>query len=292
MRVDHWLRNRYPGLTRRHVEEALQHRLVTSAGGGALAGGATFNPDAPPACLNLDAHLAALRAGNPDLRIQVLTESTDVIAVDKPARIPGHPISLLDRDTVTHWAFATYPEILGWATACQPTITPHRLDTGTSGILLVARTADAYAQWRQRFSAGQVEKTYLAWCRGIGPVQTVICTLPVAHDPSDRRRMICISEGGIRRVGRIFAAETQLRTLEQKAGHFLCELKMRTGVTHQIRVHMAALGNPLLGDSLYGPGGDSLGTGTDHALLRCVSLVSGDRQFHAPDAGFRHDPLG
>lgn len=291
MRVDHWLRDRYPGLGRRHIEEALSHRLVTTAGGGVLSRGDNVEPGHVPSCARLDEHLAALRAGNPELEVSVITETADLIVVDKPPGMPSHPLSLMENGTVTNWALARYPEIAAWAPPYQPTISPHRLDTGTSGILLVARTSRAYEDWRIRFGARQVEKTYLAWCRGIGPHQPLVCTRRIAHDPADRRRMVCLEDGAETPNVRSFPAETHVRTLEQGSGHFLCELTMRTGVTHQLRVHMASLGFALLGDGLYGPAPEQRYIGVKHALLRCIGLKSGDVHFRAPDVGFRRDPL-
>lgn len=290
MRVDHWLRQRYPQLSRRHVEEALSQRFVTTPGGGSLARGGSVDLQAPPLCARLEGHLATLLSGNPALSVPIILELPDLVVVDKPAGMPSHPLSLLERDTITHWAMARYPEICRWATQCQPTITPHRLDTGTSGALLVARTGAGYEQWRRRFTQKHVEKTYLAWCWGKGPAAPAVCKFDIAHAPGDRRRMVALPAGRTREPERIFSAETRIRTREQFAGYFLAELAMHTGVTHQIRVHMAAMGYPLLGDALYDPQINHRGIEFPNALLRCVRILSEDLDVCAEQESFNSDP--
>lgn len=286
MRVDHWLRELYPQFRRRHVEEALAQRLVTAPGGGRLARGGIIDPHNPPLCARLDDHLTTLNAGNPSLSVPIILELPGLVVVDKPAGMPGHPLSLMERDTITHWALARYPEIRTWAVDCQPTVTPHRLDTGTSGALLVARSANAYRDWRRRFTEKRVEKTYLAWCWGTGPLAPVKCALPIAHAPGDRRRMIALPVDG----GAGYAAETWLHTVDQQQEYFLAELVMRSGVTHQIRVHTAALGHPLLGDALYDPLHAQRGTAFPNALLRCIRIRSDDLDVRARSESFRAGP--
>lgn len=276
VRVDYWLRQRYPELTRRHIDEALANQLVRSASGAQLAKGAMVANDLPPDCSPLEQHLAIIRAGNPQLQIPVLHVSAALLAIDKPAGMPSHPISLFDDGTVTNWAIARYPEVLQWAKDCQPTITPHRLDTDTSGVLLVARTSDAYELWRRRFSEKKVMKHYLAWCWGQGPTDDLLITSGIAHDPRDRRKMLVAGENGSPHRRKIFAAATAVRMCRQLQDRFLCELTMHTGVTHQIRVHLASTGNPLLGDRLYDSKYENRCELFSHTLLRCTGLQYGE----------------
>ncbi len=272
MRADYWLRRHYPSLSRRHIDEALARWLVKTAHGGPLVKGAEIGADSTPDCTQLERHLALLRQGNAALSIPVLLESEELVVVDKPAGIPGHPLSLFETDTVTHWAIATYPQILTWADGCQPTVTPHRLDTDTSGVLLVAKTGAAYTAWRKRFSQKSVSKRYLAWCWGQGPVEQRSVMSAMAHDPTDRRKMICLSQPDPAPSGRVFPALTMLRTLRQLKDRFLCELTMRTGVMHQIRVHMESVGYPLLGDQLYDRKWTERVEQYPLTLLRCTRL--------------------
>mgnify|MGYP001583300109 CR=1 FL=1 len=286
MRADHWLREHYPALNRRHIDEALARKLVRPAGGGSLVKGAEISAGLPPDCALLDLHLELLGKGNSALRIPVLLESMEIVVVDKPAGIPSHPISLFDTNTVTSWAIATYPEILTWAGVCQPTVTPHRLDTDTSGILLVARTGEAYTMWRRRFSEKKVEKRYLAWCWGRGPSAARMIDVAIAHDRRDRRKMLAVDGQNVAHAGSKFSAATGVRTIHQLRDRCLCELTMHTGVTHQIRVHMALLGNPLVGDRLYDPDCNDRAEQFPHTLLRCIALHFDEFQVAADGEGF------
>lgn len=286
MRADHWLRQHYPALSRRHIEEAMARRLVRTARGGTLVKGAAITVASPPDCVLLDRYLELLGKGNSTLQIPVLRETDAVVALDKPPGTPSHPISLFDADTVTNWAIARYPEILDWVGGCQPTITPHRLDTDTSGVLLVARTGAAYAAWRRRFSEKKVAKHYLAWCWGQGPPVPRDITAAITHDPADRRKMMCFPPQQVPHSGRKFAAATTARTLQQLEDRFLCELQMHTGVTHQIRVHMASLGTPLLGDRLYDPACSDRAGQYPHTLLRCTRLQCAEFSVQADGEDF------
>ena len=260
-------------MSRRHIDEALARRLVTSADGRPLVKGAGITADQSPDCALLDSYLERLGEGNSALHIPVLLESAGLVVVDKPPGIPSHPVSLFDSNTVTNWAIVHYPEILLWAHKCQPTITPHRLDTDTSGILLVARTGAAYEIWRRRFTEKKIEKRYLAWCWGQGPAGLRIIDAVIAHDRRDPRKMLAVDGQNIAHAGqRKFSAATSVRTIRQLQDRWLCELVMHTGVTHQIRVHMASAGYPLLGDRLYDLEINDRAEQFPHTLLRSTAL--------------------
>jgi 23S rRNA pseudouridine1911/1915/1917 synthase len=286
VRIDSWLRERYPRLTRRHIEEALSAGLVTRRGGGRLARGDLLDSGSPPDCARLDAHLDGLRSGNVTLHVPVLAESADTLAVDKPPGVPCQPISLLERETVSHWAFARYPEIRAWATDCQPTVTPHRLDIDTSGVLLVARTRAAFDTWRRRFGDGRVTKRYLAWCWGRGPERELLIDAGIAHDPRDPRKMVAMRGTQRPHRGRVCRAETMVHIRRQLRDRFLAEITMRTGVTHQVRVHLAWHGTPLLGDRLYDDCYDIRKGNPERTQLRCIALCSGEFAVTAPSDEF------
>jgi 23S rRNA pseudouridine1911/1915/1917 synthase len=288
MRTDYWLRKKYPELSRRHIEEALERRLIKSAEGRPLVKGAMVPANQPPDCTLLDNFLKRLGEGNSTLQVPVILETAELVVVDKPPGTPSHPVSLFDSSTITNWAIARYPEILLWANKCQPTITPHRLDTDTSGILLVARTGEAYAIWRRRFSEGKVEKRYLAWCWGQGPSGLRTIDAAMAHDRRDPRKMLALDGQNVAHAGaRRFPASTDVRTIHQLADRFLCELMMHTGVTHQIRVHMAMAGTPLLGDKLYNPLPADRVEQFPHTLLRCTALQCDRFSVSADTESFR-----
>ena len=102
VRVDLWLRRRFPVLSRRHVEEALLSGLVRSATGARVRKGDVIEATGTLDCSELEQHLAHIAAGNPGLEVAVLFEDAAIAVIDKPAGMPGHPVSLFETDTVTH----------------------------------------------------------------------------------------------------------------------------------------------------------------------------------------------
>ena len=281
IRLDAWLRRRYPGLSRQHIIEAIEEGLVRREGGGRLRKGDRIAD--PPDCTGLDRHLARILSGNPALDVPVLEETDDIIVVDKPAGMPGHPVHLLDIDTVCHWALARYPQIRAWCTAGQPTLTPHRLDTGTSGVLLVAKTAAAYRHWRGLFSGGKVEKQYLAWCWGVPAADRWRVDIGLVHDTSDRRRMVPAGGG---RAQRVLPAESHVSVEKRLDDRFLCRVTCRTGVMHQVRAHLRVSGHPLLGDDLYDDAFAARPASFPHVLLRAVRLAAPGFTAAAPETPF------
>jgi 23S rRNA pseudouridine1911/1915/1917 synthase len=123
----------------------------------------------------------------------------------------------------------------------------HRLDTGTSGLLLAARTPDAYARLRQAFRRKLIEKHYLAIVHGRLEAERTIVQ-PLRRHRRSRRRMVQAHPG---QAGS-WPATTDVRPLLRSAALTLVHLRMRTGVTHQLRVHLASIGHPVLGDRRYG----------------------------------------
>src|SRR5262249_43510504 len=124
----------------------------------------------------------------------------------------------------------------------------HRLDTGTSGLLLAARSMRSFGALRAAFRAGAVEKRYLAVVAGDASRLDGLCLqVPLAHDPGDRRRMVEAPAGAS-----AWAADTRIMVRAVGPGASLVEATIRTGVTHQVRVHLALRGHPVLNDTLYG----------------------------------------
>jgi 23S rRNA pseudouridine1911/1915/1917 synthase len=175
--------------------------------------------------------------------LRVAYEDPDFVVVDKPAGMVVHP-------AVGHGAGTLVHALLGlggqWSTAggeARPGIV-HRLDKGTSGLILAARTDTAHRALAAQLADRRLSRTYLAIARGGIPGERGLLEGPIGRDPRDRLRMAVV-EGGR-------PARTGYRILGREGGHTLVRCDLETGRTHQIRVHLAGMGHPVAGDEVYG----------------------------------------
>jgi 23S rRNA pseudouridine1911/1915/1917 synthase len=175
--------------------------------------------------------------------LEVLYDDEDLVVVVKPAGMVVHPAPGHSSGTLVH-------ALLGrggsWSTAggeARPGIV-HRLDRGTSGLMIAARSDAAHRDLSRQLATRTLSRTYLAIARGRPPAPAGVLEGPVGRDPRNRLRMAVV-EGGR-------TARTRYRLLEARSGYSLLELELDTGRTHQIRVHLTALGHPIAGDAEYG----------------------------------------
>lgn len=288
MRADKALQQLFPALNKRHVLEALEHGLVTleqrriKKGDSVEVSRLELTP--------LKTHLEKLLQGNNTLTLPVLWESGEEWIVDKPAGMPSHPLSLFETETPTHWAYVQSGRISIEFPGVQPTITPHRLDTGTSGVLVVCKTHQAYEKWRERFQKKEVSKKYLAWCIGESSKNCLDMSELIGHCPSDSRKMLVVSDEAPGREP-IQLAQTQARLLMNQDGYSLWEVECTTGVTHQVRVHLAYAGFPLVGDSLYDPHFSERKRQRNHHCLRASEIIWESNRVVADTEEFRRGPF-
>jgi len=205
---------------------------------------------------------------DPDLALDVLLERDGYVVIDKPAGVPSHPLREAERGTLAGALVARYPEMRGVGYRNREPGILHRLDTHTSGLMLAARDQETFNAFRKLLQAGEIEKTYLARCQGTVPAPIVIETL-IANDPRDARRVrACTDPREIKRL-RAQRARTEVLTSTPAEHGSLVEVRADNARRHQIRVHLASIGHPLLGDTLYGgPAPEDL----DGHLLHAVSL--------------------
>lgn len=287
-RADKILKSLFPTLTSRHVDEALEASLVTKNGKKIKKG--TYLLPLEIETSALSQHLENLKRGNRDLKLVVINETPEEWIIDKPAGMVSQPLSLFDRETPTHWAFAKDPGLLKEFGEVQPTLTPHRLDRGTSGLLIVCRNKLSFQKWRLAFEKKEVKKKYLAWCVGNVPSNELEMREPIGHHPSDPRKMVVVS--GLENKYRmpLLEAHTQARLRQKKGPFSLWEVECSTGVTHQVRVHMASLGLPLVDDSLYNPQFVSSENGNDFHWLRAFELSFNEKHASLDTSEFEKGP--
>jgi 23S rRNA pseudouridine1911/1915/1917 synthase len=156
----------------------------------------------------------------------------------------------------------------------QPTLTPHRLDTDTTGLLIVAKTKKAYEHWRTLFREKKVRKKYSAWCWGHPKEDSFEITYPIAHATMDRRKMTAIMNSVTRHIPPIQQARSFVTVLEKFQNRFLCEVVSYSGITHQVRIHLASMGFPIIGDHLYDPQFKSRNLRPKHHQLRAVEITT------------------
>lgn len=241
-RLDHFLQEKLPDYSRARLQSWIHDGRVRVMGEAvtrpAHALGGTERVEVEPA------ELPPLKAEPEDIALDVLYEDDAVIAINKPAGLVVHAGAGHDSGTLVNALLHRFGRLSGVGGALRPGIV-HRLDRFTSGVLLVARHDRAHRDLSAQFSARTVEKHYLALVHGAVRHDEGRIDSPIARDPIRRIRMTSRLDYGR-------AALTEYRVLRRLPGFTLLDVRIGTGRTHQIRVHMSSLGHPVAGDRLYG----------------------------------------
>lgn len=225
-----------------------------------------------------------LHATAEDLPLDILYEDDAVVAVNKPAGMVVHAGAGRDSGTLVNALLHRFGALSDVGGPLRPGIV-HRIDKGTSGVLLVAKNDLAHRALAAQFAGRTVEKTYLAMVEGVVKAERGTIERAIARDPAHRTRMTA-------RLATGRTAHTEFRILRRYAKFTKLEVKIGTGRTHQIRVHLASLRHPVVCDTLYGaaatPAGcEALGRPWLHAWkIAFVSPAGGERvTVEAPLAG-------
>jgi len=240
-RLDRYLAARFPELSRTRLQELVADGHVRVGGRASkrshqVAAGETVEIEIPP-------------PPSPEVRpeavpLEILYADEDLAVVNKPAGVIVHPGAAASAGTLASALLHRFGKLSTVGGPLRPGIV-HRLDRGTSGALLVARSDAAHRSLVEQFRERRIEKTYLALLHGRMKQESGRIELPVARDMRRRSRMTAR-----RREGR--PARTDWRVRLRLNGFTLIEADLHTGRTHQLRVHFSALGHPVVGDTLYG----------------------------------------
>lgn len=268
-----FLVERFPELSRNQVKRALENRWIRRSSlpkGEWAALSPSLKGDASPLELELEIDWRALeqeflpRSLVPRVQgcaLEILYEDDRLLVLNKPSGMPSAPLHYDEEDTAVHHALAHYPE-LPRTHPKEPGLL-HRLDTGTSGCLAFAKTQEAYDSIKKAWKLGQIKKFYLARVSQLPPGRLPIeIELPLGHDPKSSRRMR-VADKKIR--GKPLPARTTVLEARPVGPHTELLIQLHTGVMHQIRVHLAALGCPIVGDRVYG--GEEAGRLELHCLM-------------------------
>ncbi|MEO8127386.1 MAG: RluA family pseudouridine synthase [Bryobacteraceae bacterium] len=265
-RLDHFLQEKLPQYSRSRLQDWIKSGNVTVDGGNATKPSVTLRGAESIAVS--PAGLEPLKAFAENIPLEILYADEDLIAVNKPAGLVVHAGAGNHSGTLVNALLHHFQSLSSVGGDERPGIV-HRLDRDTSGILLVARTDAAHRNLAQQFAARTVEKIYIALVQGAVAKDSGTIDTRITRDPVRRTRMTARLDEGR-------TAHTEYRVVRRLAKFTLLEVRIGTGRTHQIRVHLASIGHAVAGDRLYGAAEAGMGRFFLHAHRI---------RFHSPSTG-------
>jgi 23S rRNA pseudouridine1911/1915/1917 synthase len=273
-RLDTFLARRLPELSRSRARRLIADGLV------AIAGRHTKPSDKVPAGAAVSVIIPPPEETDvvaQDIPITIVYQDNDIIVVDKPAGMTVHPAPGHPTGTLVNALLAACPDLRGIAGTLRPGIV-HRLDKDTSGLLVVAKNDRAMRALQRQMKEREVHKTYLALVEGVPSPREGTIEAPIGRNPKNRKKMAVVAGG------RDSTTRYRVREDVGSAKYALLEVELVTGRTHQIRVHVAALGHPVVGDAVYGRRSTVIGRQFLHAWKLGFGMPLGGRkvEFESP----------
>jgi 23S rRNA pseudouridine1911/1915/1917 synthase len=240
LRLDAFLTALLPELSRSRIQKLIKDGQVTGPGKAirastAVQPGQTFEIDVPAA--------TAAQPQAEEIPIRIIYEDPDVAVLDKPAGMVVHPGAGHESGTMVNALLHHVKDLSGIGGELRPGIV-HRLDRGTSGVMVIAKNDKAHNELARQFEHREVEKEYVALVWGVVQAGKRI-DAAIGRDPNQRQKMST-------RARRARSAVTRVTYAHHFAGVSLLKVAIATGRTHQIRVHLSAIGHPIVGDATYG----------------------------------------
>lgn len=239
-RLDTFLTESFEQWTRSHIQNLIKNGNITVNGqhiksGYKLRDGDIIKVDVP--------ELRPINVQPEDIPLNILYEDEDIIVINKPQGMVVHPAAGNYSGTLVNALLAHCKDLSGINGEIRPGIV-HRIDKDTSGVLVVAKNDMAHVALAQQIKEKTAIRKYVALLEGDIKEDTGVINAPIARHPTDRKKMAVVSGGR--------SAITHFKVLERFGRYTLIEARLETGRTHQIRVHMAYIGHPVVGDPIYG----------------------------------------
>jgi 23S rRNA pseudouridine1911/1915/1917 synthase len=272
LRLDKFVGDRCPGLSRTRARRLIEEGCVT----------VNDRPAKPSFTLSVGdkVDVSVPPESPPDLSpepipLEIVYEDADLLVIDKPAGLAVHPAPGHPSHTLANAVLAHLPALAEDVDSLRPGIV-HRLDKDTSGLIIVAKNRAAHENLSDQFKSRSVSKAYIVLVKGKLSPESGVIEAAIGRDPRNRQRMAVVARGR--------EARTEYRVIQYIGDYSLLEIRPRTGRTHQIRVHLAAIGFPVVGDTTYGVASPHLSRQFLHASRLGFNLPSTGRpvEFTSP----------
>ncbi|MFZ5639634.1 MAG: RluA family pseudouridine synthase [Bacillota bacterium] len=267
MRLDVFLAAELPELTRSYIQKLVDDGHITVNGRG---GKASYKVQPGDEIVVEVPEPEGLELTPENIPLEIIYEDSDVIVVNKPQGMVVHPAAGNYTGTLVNALLAHCNDLSGINGVMRPGIV-HRLDKDTSGVIMAAKNDEAHLSLAGQIKDRTVVRKYMALVHGNITEPAGVVDAPIGRDPRERKRMAVVTANSK-------PAVTRYRVLERFNGYTLVECRLETGRTHQIRVHMAYIGHPVVGDPVYGP--------------RKSPFALQGQALHAAVLGFHHPRTG